>query len=80
MKSQRPDHTVKRITNTRNVYIGSYIKFDNSIVIACGWDGKFVGRFDGINSYELPSNNYFCEGIGGIYELVLRYFNKEVGG
>lgn len=73
----KPDHHIKQLFNVHRIFIGALMRMEeNDIIIALNNFGKFVGRFDGINTYTLPDNKWHCNG-NACYELVLKYFNEE---
>ena len=75
MKKYKSDeHLTKQLFDSHKRFIGCLMKMaDNSIVIGINNNGDFIGRFDGENTYLLPSNEFFCNG-NALYELILKKF------
>jgi len=73
----KPDHYIKQIFNAHRVFIGCLMRMEgNDIIIALNNVGKFVGRFDGTNTYTLPDGKWYCSN-NACYELILKEFNEN---
>jgi len=76
-KKKKTNPSVRRLYNSHKVFIGGLMRFEdeNPIILALSNTGKFIARFDGESTVELPSGEFFANG-NCLYELILKYFKE----
>jgi len=72
----KPDHHIKQLFNSHRIFIGALMRMEgNDIIIALNNFGRFIGRFDGTDTYSLPDGEWYCSG-NACYELILKKFDE----
>lgn len=75
------DQRVKHMFDTHKRLMGILMLFEGGIILIMDKNGKFIGKFDGENTYELVDgkHEYYCWG-NACWELAWKHYSGRMGG